>query len=375
MAMIWILFIVLAIVILLFVFWKHPFFYTLKYFPATNEDYKKIKVKELQPGSAPIQFRKNLDPTFSGIKFQYKEADSTVAQFIEKTDTEVFLFIKDDAILYEYYNEQCIPSSPLMIWSVTKVFLSTLTGMAVKQGVLNSIRDKVVDHLPQMKSKLNGDLEIRHLLDMTSGVNYSTRLYDFTPYLEVHYGFNLEGFAKSARSVLPPGEKFRYSQIDAILLTMILRKCYGSSLIEPMQLLWNELGMEHPGYLAVDGTISEMERMASGLFATAIDVAKLGRMYLTYNESQYGKLIDAVWTDHALQNTAGTCKYMTHFWRHSTVKERKFNDAYAVGANGNKMMYLIPEHNAMILRFGKGMSKKGLISASRNLSEAYLYKR
>lgn len=278
-------------------------------------------------------------------------------------------------MLYEFYDRGCNETSPLMIWSVTKVFLSTLTALAVKQGKLKSTHESVVDHLPEMKGKLDEKLQIGQLLDMTSGVNYSTRLYDFTPYLEVHYGNDLEGFAKSARSVLPPGEKFRYSQIDAILLTMVLRQSFGGNLIKPMQLLWDKLGMEYPAYLAVDGTASEVERMASGLFATAIDVAKLGKLYLDDGKINSEEFIEKQWVEDSLQNDTGNNKHMTNFWRHSTKRNREFNDAYAVGANGNKMMYLVPEHNIMILRFGKGMSKQGFKNAAKSIVESYLYKR
>jgi len=357
-------------------FQDHAYLSTLKHYPATNEDFKKIKVKKIKKSLSPFKFGDLYNENIEKVKFNYQNDEISLINFLKLTETESFVFIKEDSILYEYYADGYSRKSPMMIWSVTKIFISTLTGIAVHEGELKSTNEKVIKYIPELKGKIHESITIEHLLNMTSGINYSTEKYNFTPYLEVHYGKNLMKYVNESKSVIPPGEKFRYSQIDVILLTLILRRILDQPLSKYLQdKIWKPLGMEFDAYLAVDESNFEFERAASGLFAVPEDIAKLGRLYLNNGIFNGVELIPKEWVEKSNQSQdfSSNTKYLSYFWRHSK-KNDSISDyyTYAVGANGNKMMFLIPNEKIIILRFGKGMMKKNIKSAINNFSQSYI---
>lgn len=359
------------VAIILFIFISNNAFRsTLKYFPATNNDYKKIKVKKIEKSSHSFQFNRLITKEIENIEFNFKSDKIKLLDFLKDTDTESFLVIKNDAILYEYYKDDYSRSSPMMIWSVTKVFISSITGIAIEEGFLNSINEKVINYIPELKGKISEHICIKHLLNMNSGINFSTEKYNVTPYLEVHYGQYLMKYIVEAESDIQPGVEFRYSQIDVILLALILRRTLNRPLSGYIkEKIWEPLGMEYDGYLAVDDSKFELERAASGLFATTEDIAKLGRLYLNNGVFRGKQIVPKDWVKYSNQNNIiSKPKYMSYFWRHSVDKNNKVIDSYAVGANGNKLMYLVPSKDLIIVRFGKGMTKKHIKESVENLS-------
>jgi CubicO group peptidase (beta-lactamase class C family) len=85
------------------------------------------------------------------------------------------VIVKDGYIVSEYYQENQ-PDKDYEIYSVTKSITSALIGIAIEQGLIKSIDDKVFDYFPEYADAAAEDgkkeITIENLLTMTSGLDW-----------------------------------------------------------------------------------------------------------------------------------------------------------------------------------------------------------
>ena len=89
---------------------------------------------------------------------------------IESFDPAAFLIVKSDKIIYEKYWGIYNENSQTNSFSMAKTFIGLLIGIAIDEGKINSVDDPVSDYLPQYKE--TPELTIKHLLTMSSGINF-----------------------------------------------------------------------------------------------------------------------------------------------------------------------------------------------------------
>jgi CubicO group peptidase (beta-lactamase class C family) len=120
---------------------------------------------------------------------------------------------------------------------------------------------------------------------MTSG------LADLDPY----YDLDLRATAlRDTRIVEPPGQRFRYNNVNPILLGMVLERVTGETVSAYLsERLWGPLGMEADGSWSLDRRRSGLELLQAGLNGRAIDFAKLGALYLHQGAWQGRQLVPA----------------------------------------------------------------------------------
>jgi len=103
------------------------------------------------------------------------------------------------SLLYENYYRGNHWLAKTISWSTGKSFVSALIGIAVQKNLIKSINDKVSDYLPQLINKSYGDVMIKNLLQMSSGIKFDED-YD-NPMSDVNMmsyyiglGFNFDDF-------------------------------------------------------------------------------------------------------------------------------------------------------------------------------------
>ena len=131
-----------------------------------------------------------------------------------------------------------------------------------------------------------------------------------------------------------------------------------------------------------------LERTASGLFATPEDIAKLGRLFLNngvYNDSS---ILSSDWVEECIHdNSQYYKKHMINFWRHTQLPKvdttvnaiylpdslilKTEGDAFVNGANNNKLLFLLPKDDVMIVRFGKGVMDKDIKNRVLSFARAF----
>lgn len=147
-----------------------------------NEDkisYNFINMKEIFNYTSPIKASEK-PHTFETAKFDLPESfidpeglDRNLQDALMHYNTDGLIVLKDGVMLYEnYWNDNNI-SSQHISWSVAKSFLSALIGIALNDGLIDSIDDPITKYLDDFYGTGYEGVSIKDLLQMSSGVKFN----------------------------------------------------------------------------------------------------------------------------------------------------------------------------------------------------------
>ena len=134
---------------------------------------------------------------------------------VSEFNTQAAILIQGNNIIAEYYGEGYDKASLATSWSVAKSFTSTLIGIAIDEGYINSINDPITDYLPEWKGKDQDNILLKHLLAMQSGM-------DDHPLAGVVFSTNMVKYSLDRDVLRSPETSFSYSNEDSMLLGEII---------------------------------------------------------------------------------------------------------------------------------------------------------
>jgi CubicO group peptidase (beta-lactamase class C family) len=256
------------------------------------------------PRSGPIW---RLEKSERPLEFSYThEGQSyTPEQFLDRTYTDALMVMKDGRIVYENYRNNSNERTRFMGWSMTKSLTSILVGLALEQGKIRSIDDRIETYLPELQGGGYEGATIRQILQMRSGVSYEER-YDFEnpgTAASNHISAlvkNVSRFADPARTIARahgPGEEFEYKTLDTAVLGWLLERVTDGNVAAYMaQHLWEPLGAEYDGFFIMDGPPGAgREFTGAGFNATLRDYARVGLMMLDGGRGNGRQIVPAEW--------------------------------------------------------------------------------
>jgi CubicO group peptidase (beta-lactamase class C family) len=187
--------------------------------------------------------------------------------------------------------------------SVTKSITGTLTAIALRDGLLDSVDHPVVDYFSDRQISNVDDnkkvMTIQHLLDMTSGIDWLEKAYTRDePLLRMYASPDPTAFVLNQPMSRAPGAKFYYNSGNPYLLSALITKKTGRSAFDfAKQQLFEPLGITSAKWGRVDAQgVTDGE---AGLSLSPHDMAKIGYLYL-HNGMWDGKqIIPSSWVDRA----------------------------------------------------------------------------
>jgi CubicO group peptidase (beta-lactamase class C family) len=210
------------------------------------------------------------------------------------------LVIKNGYLIAEdYFNEGSIDQKD-RLQSVTKSFTSALVGIALDQGYLSSVDQKMLDFFPEVADQITDprkeQITIRDLLQMRAGYPWEETdpaLWDGL--LSGHYPPLIEEFPLTA----DPGTEFNYSNLSSNWIGIIVDRATGMNLkAYAEENLFLPLGVEAGEW----GTDAEGHNNGCGdLHLTPRDAAKFGLLYLNDGEYEGNQVVPAGWVHDSLQ--------------------------------------------------------------------------
>jgi CubicO group peptidase (beta-lactamase class C family) len=244
-------------------------------------------------------------------EYTIKDQALSLEEALEATSTNALVVIKDGKIVYETYRNGSDENTRFLTFSVAKSYVSTLIGLALSDGAIRSLDDKVTDYLPEMAGTGYDGPTIRDLLRMRSGVEW-LEVYEFgseTQLTQVHdnslvaYRYRWCDYAAndSKAGANPPDAAFNYATLDTSVLGCILEKAVGKTGSEYMsEKLWRPAGMEKRRLLD-HGRADSIGRefYGAGLAATARDHARFGLMFLNNGMANGKQVVPAEWVKEA----------------------------------------------------------------------------
>ena len=286
------------------------------------------------------------------------------SSFLDSIESAGFLVIQNEEIIHEsYYNgfDETIPTNS---FSAAKSMVSLCIGIAMDEGKIGSVDQKVADFLPEFKKGELSKISIRHLLTMSSGLSWTES--GKNPYsnnAEGYYGNNLRELVMSQKAMEEPGKFFDYKSGDTQLLTYILEEATGISLASYFyDKIWSKVGVENMGYWNLDKKGGD-EKGFCCLYVTLKDYAKLAQLILN-NGAFNGEQIVS-------KNYLEKCLYPA---KEITEKDGEENNRYCwqwwyANKEGKDIHYgrgllgqyyiIIPSDNLIIVRTGWKRKKLG----------------
>ena len=178
-------------------------------------------------------------------------------------------------------------------------YISALFGIALEDGHIGSVEDKVETYLPQFVGTGYEGVKIKDVLQMSTGVKFDETYSDPKSDISRYWtgfmtGKSQDKFAETLVREREPGTYNHYVSINTHILGMILAKTTCKNLTDYMQeKIWNPLGAEHDAYWLIDG--KGMEMALGGLNASLRDFAKIGRLYLNDGNWNGEQLVNPNW--------------------------------------------------------------------------------
>jgi CubicO group peptidase (beta-lactamase class C family) len=245
-----------------------------------------------------------------------------------------------------------------MTFSVTKSFVSTVTGLAVDRGLISSLDDRVFTYMPEPDALFAGDRNRRitwdHLLRQTS--DWEGTLWgkpdwadrppkDFQAYMD--------------RKRAEPGTTWKYNDVRVNLLALCALHVWRRPLPEVLRELvmdpigagstWRWTGYEN-AWVNVDGrmvqSVSGGGHWGGGMIISARDMARFG--LLTMHRGQWAgrRILSDKWISMATTPTGPNPEYgFMNFYLNKDRKSMPSAPATAfrhVG-NGSNIIYVDPE--------------------------------
>ena len=323
---------------------------------ADTDDWTRFPARTVNASPQPLIFEAGQLPDDALRTLQVDNGPGLVESdfdtALEEAGTTAFIVLQDDQILTERYFNGSSRDATQTSFSVAKSFVSTLIGIAIGEGHIGSIDDRLVDYIPELLETDGrmAEITIRHLVSMSSGLRYVEAGMPWTDDSRTYYSPDLRAAALSVEVDEPPGETWLYNNYNPLLLGIVLERATGMPVAEYLESrLWQPMGAEAAGSWSLDSESSGFEKMESGINGRAIDFLKLGWLFLNSGRNGDLQVVPEEWVAEAtrVDTTTDPASHYQYFW---WIDEER--DAFYAEGNHGQFIYVVPEHNLVIVRMG-----------------------
>ncbi len=274
-----------------------------------------------------------------------------IRAYVEAADKAIhtmhsFMLVRHGQVVAEGWWKPESAEKPHVMWSLSKSFDATAVGFAVADGKL-SLDDSVLNFFaaeaPVNPSEHLKAMRVRDLLSMSGG-------HETEPKFSFETGPSVREFL--AHPVTQkPGTYFRYNTPGSYMLSAIVTKATGKTVLEYLQpRLFDPLGIEGAAWA------KSAEGYSLGGYGLSIrteDIAKFGQLYLQKGKWNGRQLLPTKWVEVATSKQVENDKapsgknpdwrqgYGFQFWRCQ-------NNAYRGDGRDGQICLVLPEHDAVI---------------------------
>jgi len=274
-------------------------------------------------------------------------------------DIHSILIIRNGYMIAESYPYPYKREYRHIINSATKSITSAAVGLALQDGFIKSLDQKVVDFFPEMKidnlDSRKESMTVKHLLTMTAGLDwrenadYGTQNNDST---RMWTEKNQLQYLLDKPMKEEPGKSFYYNSGASHALSAIVQKTSGKTSLEYItERVFKPLGISDISW----GTDKQGIYSGGGrIFMRPEDLAKYGYLYLNKGKWEGKQLISEQWVEDSTKKQvatphglAGQYGYCYQWW------QNKFGGYSARGFAG-QYLFVVPEYN-LVAVFTSGL--------------------
>ncbi|MEU4240721.1 serine hydrolase [Actinoplanes sp. NPDC026619] len=217
------------------------------------------------------------------LTYRFEGTDRTLDELHRRTNTTAFVVLHHGRVIHEYYPGVFAgPRTRMQLFSVSKSVTSLLIGIAMAEGKIDSLHDRVADYRKDFVGSAYEEVTLGELLTMTSGVG-GLEVWD-VPDSDIKRfeqaamgGGDLAAVVRATQRRAPAAEAFNYSTLDAQVLGWVLEAATEMTLASyAADRLWRHLGADRDAYYWLTRARPRTALGAGSFNATARDVARLG---------------------------------------------------------------------------------------------------
>lgn len=240
------------------------------------------------------------------IQFRSGDEEYDLFDYMSQNRVAALLILKNDKIRLERHEFDLDAGSRWMSMSIAKSISSTLVGIAIADGIISSIDDQLTTYLPELVGSGYDGVSVRHLLQMTSGVQW-----DETPtdpqsdrgrMLELQIQQRpgeIMRYMASLPRIAEPGTVWNYSTGETHVVGALLRAATGVPVANYLSdKLWSRLGMESDATWWLESP-DGLEVAGSGFSATLRDYGRFGQFIMNDGVFDGERILPAGWVREA----------------------------------------------------------------------------
>ena len=249
--------------------------------------------REIKAGAHPFPLIP-AQSDFAGFRYRHGGERLSLDHYMQSQRIAGLIAVRDGKVRLERYGLGNDASSRWISFSVAKSVVSMLVGAAIQDGYIGSVEDLVVSYLPRLKGGAYDQVTIKHILQMSSGVDWNEDYAD--PNSDTARapgsGMSLIDYMRVLPRVAALGAKFNYNTGETSIAGAVLRAAIGNNLSTYLShRIWRPFGMEADaswlidqpggaeyGGCCINATLRDYARI--GLFALQDGVTPLGERVL-----------------------------------------------------------------------------------------------
>lgn len=298
------------------------------------------------------------DLRLANIKAYSREPNYQILGPMKQRGGPAGVVIKDGYIVAEWGDIERVD----MTFSVTKSFLSTMCGLAVDQGLIANVNDRVSKTIwdGTFDGNHNGAITWKHLLQQSSdwyGCQFG--LCDWADRPPREGGID----EWRSRPLLTPGTNFEYNDVRVNLLAYALTQVHR----KPLAALLKSEIMDHIGasttwrwhgyessYIDLDGSKMQVAsgggHFGGGLFINTLDMARFGYLMLKDGMWDNKRIISSQWIKEARESSTPNKDYGYMWWLNQSGGMKEVGkDVFTANGFGGNYIAVDPTHNMVIV--------------------------
>lgn len=249
-----------------------------------------------------------------------------------------------------------------MTFSATKSFLSTVAGLAIDNGLIRNVSDKVISYVwdGTYEGEHNSKVTWEHLLNQSS--DWSGTLFGLHDWADRPPKEGTIDDWKN-RKLVEPGTVFEYNDVRVNLLAYSLLQVWRKPLpvvlkekiLDPIgaSATWRWYGYEN-SFVNMDGlmiqSVSGGGHHGGGIFISAIDQARFGLLFLRQGKWKDQQLLSSKWVKDAHRSSVPNKDYGYMWWINASKKWKNVSpDIYYAAGFGGNYIVIDQEHDLVVV--------------------------
>ena len=282
---------------------------------------------------------------FTADKLNQNVLNELSTMIMSDSATQALIVSHNGNTVLEQYGKGYSETDFVTSQSIAKAFYAVLFGVAIEKGLLDNLDEPISNYLSEWKNDKRGEITIRNLLEMKSGL-YRSESWNEEMFLSRN---NLD-FALNVELVNQPGAIFEYNNVNTALLGPVIEQIFEASphevlkkeVFEPLEIteygLWKDHALNDVTFHGID--------------LTPRDFVKFGQLYAQKGAWEGQQLINKLFLEESMQPISeGPGElYGMHTSIRKITKEKRL--LVKEGFNG-QYLFVIPEENLVAVKFTK----------------------